>query len=79
MTGSPGCVAARGFLRPSVSAVIEDRKIRTSFIQRLPLAKKHYSMYLSLFPLAVERFDLKGYGLVISLSHCVARDVITSP
>ncbi len=62
----------------STSRVIEDREIKTSFIQRLPLVKKHYRMYLPLFPLAVERFDFTGYDLVISLSHCVAKGVITS-
>ncbi len=63
----------------STSPVIEKHRITTSFIQRLPLAKKHYRLYLPLFPLAVERFDLSGYDLVISLSHCVAKGVITSP
>ncbi|MFQ5480839.1 MAG: glycosyltransferase [Thermodesulfobacteriota bacterium] len=62
----------------SVSGVIENRSITTSFIQRLPLSKKHYPLYLPLFPMAVERFDLFGYDLVISLSHCVAKGVITS-
>ncbi len=62
-----------------VSPVIEKRRITTSFIQRLPLARRHYRMYLPLFPMAVERFDLSGYDLVVSLSHCVAKGVITPP
>jgi len=61
----------------ALGAPIEDRTIHTSFIQTLPLAKKHYRMYLPLFPMAVERFDFTGYDLVISLSHCVAKGVIT--
>lgn len=61
----------------STSRIIEDREIKTSFIQNLPLVKKHYRMYLPLFPMAVERFDFTGYDLVISLSHCVAKGVIT--
>jgi glycosyltransferase involved in cell wall biosynthesis len=56
----------------SVSRAIEARPIRTSFIQRLPGAPRRFRQYLPLFPLAVERFDLSGYDLVISTSHCVA-------
>ena len=44
----------------AVSGTIEKRRIKTSFIQRLPLAKKRYRLYLPLFPLAVEGFDLKA-------------------
>jgi glycosyltransferase involved in cell wall biosynthesis len=56
-----------------VSPTIESRRIVTSFIQRLPGAESHYRNYLPLFPAAIGRFDLRGYELVISLSHCVAK------
>ena len=59
----------------SVSPIIEDRPIVTSFVQRLPDAARRYRSYLPLFPAAVRRFDLRGYDLVISLSHCVAKGV----
>jgi glycosyltransferase involved in cell wall biosynthesis len=61
----------------SVSAAIESHPIRTSFVQHLPGAARHYRQYLPLFPAAVERLDLRGYDLVISTSHCVAKSVIT--
>lgn len=66
-------------IKGEVSPVIEDRKIHTSFVQRLPLAKTYYRHYLPLFPTAIERFDLMDFDLVISSSHCVAKGVITSP
>ena len=53
--------------------------INTSFIQNLPFSKKHFHKYLPLFPLAIEQFDLRGYDLIISSSHAVAKGVITSP
>ena len=59
----------------SVSAVIERRRIVTSFVQRLPRAATRYRRYLPLFPAAVRGLDLTGYDLVISLSHCVAKGV----
>lgn len=63
----------------SVSPIIENRRIFTSFIDRLPLKKKHYRNYLPLFPTAIELFDLKEYSLIISTSHCVAKGVRTPP
>ncbi len=65
--------------RGSVSAEIESKKIDTSFIQRFPLAEKKYQHYLPLFPTAIEQFDLSGFDLVISSSHCVAKGVLTRP
>lgn len=52
-------------------------RVHTSFIQNLPLAKKKHRAYLPLFPFAVEQFDLRGYDVVISSSHCVAKGVLT--
>jgi glycosyltransferase involved in cell wall biosynthesis len=59
----------------SVSAAIENRRIVTSFIQRLPQAERRYRRYLPLFPAAVRAFDLRGYDLVLSSSHAVAKGV----
>jgi glycosyltransferase involved in cell wall biosynthesis len=60
----------------SVSPALERRVIHTSFIQRLPGAARHYRQYLPLFPRAIEAFDLGGYDLVVSTSHCVAKSAI---
>lgn len=59
----------------SVSPTIERRRIVTSFIQRLPQAQRRYRHYLPLFPAAVRAFDLRGYDLVLSSSHAVAKSV----
>ncbi len=60
----------------SVSSIIETRKIHTSFLQLLPFVEKKYRHFLPLMPLAIEKFDLTGYDLVLSSSHCVAKGVI---
>ncbi len=65
--------------RGSVSPLIENRRIFTSFIDRLPGKEKQYRSYLPLFPTAIELFDLKPYDLIISTSHCVAKGVRTPP
>ena len=62
----------------SVSKIIEEKNIRTSFVQKLPFLKK-YRHYLPIFPTAIETFDLNEYDLVISVNHCVAKGVITNP
>lgn len=58
---------------------IDTNKIRPSFINSLPKATERYRSYLPLFPLAIERFDLSGYDLIISSSHAVAKGVKTYP
>lgn len=58
---------------------LKGKTINTSFIQRLPFAKKHYRNYLPLFPIAVEQFDLSKFDLIISSSYSVAKGVISSP
>ncbi len=58
---------------------LEGLRVRTSFIQSLPGSKRNYQRYLPLMPLAVERFDLSAYDVVISNSHAVAKGLITSP
>ena len=61
----------------SVSPVIENMKIHTSFLQNMPGITGNYRNFLPLFPAAIESFDLKEYDLVLSSSHCVAKGVKT--
>ncbi|MEA2601870.1 MAG: hypothetical protein QOF89_2862 [Acidobacteriota bacterium] len=63
----------------SVSPAIESHPIRTSFLQQAPGIRRHYRGYLPLFPAAIEEFDLSGYDVVLSSSHCVAKGVIPPP
>jgi glycosyltransferase involved in cell wall biosynthesis len=63
----------------SVAPVIERRRIVTSFIQRLPRAERRYRHYLPLVPAAIRAFDLRGYDLVLSSSHAVAKSVRVPP
>jgi len=58
---------------------ILNKKVNTSFIQKLPMSKKKYRSYLPLMPLAVEQLDVSKYDLVISSSYAVAKGVITGP
>jgi len=67
------------FLNDANRAKIGGRHARTTFVQKLPWARKHLEVYLPLMPLAVEQFDLSAYDLIISSSHAVSKGVITGP
>lgn len=52
-------------------------KVHASFIQKLRRAEQKYRSYLPFFPIAIEQFDLSGYDVILSSSHCAAKGVIT--
>ena len=59
--------------------VLFGKKAKTSFLQFMPMAKRHYRWYLPIFPMAIESFDLKAYDLIISSSYAVAKGVKKGP
>jgi glycosyltransferase involved in cell wall biosynthesis len=59
-------------------ASLQSRRIRTSFLQKVPGARKFHRHFLLLHPTALEQFDLSGYDLVISSESGPAKGVITS-
>lgn len=61
----PGCT----------SVTIDERVKQSSFISRLPGARRYYRMLLPLYPFAVKQLDVSGYDLVVSLSHAAAKNV----
>ena len=67
------------FLKPEDRGFLGGRPVRTTFIQRLPAARRRFRNYLGLMPIAIEQLDLSGYDLVISSSHAVAKGVVTGP
>ena len=42
------------------------RRIHTSFLQKIPLARRQHRHFLPLYPAATERMDLRGFDLVLS-------------
>jgi len=63
----------------STSPEIERLHIHASPLSKLPGVARHYRKLLPLFPLAIERFRLEGYDLVISNSHSFAKGVRVVP
>lgn len=67
------------FLPDTERGFLGGRTPKTTFIQKLPSARKHYRNYLPLMPLAIEQLDMSAYDVVISSSHAVAKGVLTGP
>lgn len=66
---------------PAVVAAspLAGKEIRTTFIHRLPFAKRLYQKYLPLMPMALEQLDLSAYDLVISTESGPAKGIIVPP
>jgi len=56
-----------------------ERRIITTFMQRIPFKRRLQKALFLLYPLAFESFDLSDYDLVISSSSRFAHGVITRP
>lgn len=54
-------------------------RISTTFISRIPGARRLYQKLLPLMPLALEQLDLREYDLVISSESGPAKGVLTRP
>ena len=64
------------FLDDSSRSYLGGRKVKTSFIQRLPFSRRFFRSYFPLFPLAVENHDLRDFDLIISSSHMVSKGLL---
>jgi glycosyltransferase involved in cell wall biosynthesis len=65
------------FLPEGRRGYLKNKPVKTSFIQKMPFAQRHFRNYFPLFPLAVEGHDLRGYDLIISSSHMVSKGILT--
>ena len=54
-------------------------KVKSSFLQKLPILKDHHELLGWLTPLAYESFSFDEYDLVISVTSEAAKGVITKP
>lgn len=58
---------------------LSDADIRTSYLQKLPLAQKKHQLFLPFMPRVFENMNLNDYDIVISSSHSCAKGIITKP
>ncbi|MEZ0153468.1 MAG: glycosyltransferase [Candidatus Reddybacter sp.] len=67
------------FMSEEEPGFLKGRKVTTSFIQRLPGARRYFRHYLPLMPRAIEGLDVSEYDLVISSSWAFAKGVKCRP
>ncbi|HPN96439.1 MAG TPA: glycosyltransferase [Candidatus Moranbacteria bacterium] len=59
--------------------VLENKDIRTSFIQKFPFASSKHRIFPQVMPIAIEQFNFSKYDIVLSDSSSFAKGVITGP
>lgn len=62
-----------------MKGAFSDKKIHTSFLQKIPFIGSHHRLFPLLMPIAIEQFDLADYDIVLSDSNSYAKGVITMP
>ncbi len=63
------------YLPEKVGQLVAGHQVIVSWLNQLPGVGRYYRYLLPLAPAAVEGFDLRGYDLVLSSSHAVAKGV----
>ncbi|HVR04654.1 MAG TPA: glycosyltransferase, partial [Solirubrobacteraceae bacterium] len=58
-------------------AIVGDRPVHATWLNRIPGAARHYPKLLPLMTSALRRFDLSRFDLVLSSSHACAKNVRT--
>jgi glycosyltransferase involved in cell wall biosynthesis len=65
--------------KEKTGSAFTNKKIRTSFLQKIPFLKSHHRSFLMLMPLAIEQFDFSGFDLVLSDSASYAKGAVIPP
>lgn len=60
-----------------VPPALKERRITTSFMDKVPFLKRRNRFFFALYPLAAESLNLAGYDLVISSDGMATKGVIT--
>ena len=60
-----------------IGTPLENRKVKTSFMQKIPGVEHLYRGLLPLMPFAIESMDVRNYDVVLSISHAVAHGIKT--
>ena len=58
---------------------LRHRSLQTSFLDRVPFARRTYRQLLALYPLAVEHLDLSEYDLVLTSDSGPMKGILVSP
>ena len=62
-----------------ISPQLRSLPTHTSWLQKIPKSEAKYRHFLPLMPSLIEGFDLSGFDLIVSSSHCVAKGIKKAP
>jgi len=65
--------------REKSDPVFLDKKINTTFLQKMPAGLSKYQWYLPLMPLATEQHNLADFDVVLSSASSFSKGIITNP
>ncbi|OGI14924.1 MAG: hypothetical protein A2878_01060 [Candidatus Moranbacteria bacterium RIFCSPHIGHO2_01_FULL_54_31] len=65
--------------KEAMRGAFEEKRVYTSFLQKLPFSRKRHRLFPPLMPLAIEQFDFSKYDIVLSDSSSYAKGIITRP
>lgn len=65
--------------KKAMHGVFDGKDIRTSYLQKIPFAKKQHRLFPPLMLSAIEQFDFSKYDVVLSDSASFAKGIITGP
>ena len=63
----------------AVADLVPADRVRVSYLNRIPLAKRFFRMLAPLYPRAFERFDFSGFDTIVSSTTAWAKGVIVPP
>jgi glycosyltransferase involved in cell wall biosynthesis len=64
---------------PALADIVPPERVRTSFLQHFPARERLFRALAPLYPLAFERFDLRGFDAIVSSTTAWAKGVIVPP
>ncbi len=65
--------------RERMGVSFDERRLRTSFLQNLPGARRYHRYFPLFMPLAIEQFDVSEFDVVLSATHSFGKGIIVSP
>lgn len=67
------------FLAPEDRARLQGARITTSWMQSMPGARRWFRHAAVAYPQVIETLDLRGYDVIVSVSHAIAKGVRKHP
>ncbi len=75
----PGDIHTLFIHNPSLEEEFNNDSLNSSWLNLLPRSHEYYRHLLPFYPLAMKSLDLSSYDLIISSSHCMAKNIHKLP